>query len=490
MRTRVVIALLLGFITSPGLGQEPPTLRPGPHWTAAELRTLHGPYSERELKILVSKSSDRNPVESSSIATLGPDYVSLATEDGQTIIDTKLKRLLRVDRNAGTFRNNSLFAPVSFIQSELRNREVLRNAMLKSDLVGAAMPRLLKVFWTESELGAESNRQARIDLKQIDHDDGSVSVLYAGEIVAGWTPSRSSLTPEQAKGFSLFMQYNLKLHPRIRRAILANQKLPASIRFKRVQGEDEFEEVYRFRVLQQSAAAYPLSEELRPFYIAEKKDRFYRELVPIMVAAVLGQHGKGPKRLEDYVREARAAVGRNAVFEAWLTLMEGTLHYLPRNAFCQEGEPPSDSCLEAAVVEDMIGRDDRILVLRGALSQDQRTRNPEASLETLLRLSRKGVTRGYLLDVFAGNALSEAPQLEGKFGLDPADLISQGILKNPYLPNFYKELGDHFSRRNDLIRAFVCYDLGRSLPNREANDTLEQISAMEVDLERRFPEFF
>jgi len=490
MRTPVVIALLLSFITSPLLGQEPPVLRPGPHWTAAGLRTLHGPYSERELRILVSKSSDRNPAESSSIATLGPDYVSLATEDGQTIIDTKLKRLLQVDRKTGTFRNNSLFAPVTFIQSELRNRNVLRKAMLKSNFGEASMPRLLQVFWTESELGAETNRNAQLDLKQIDHEDGSVSVLYAGEIVAGWTPSRSSLTSEQAKRFGLFLQYNLKLHPRIRRAILAAQKLPAAIRYKRAQGEDTFEEVFRFRILQQAAAAYPLTEKLRPFYKAEKKDPFYRDLLPVMISAVLGQHGKGPKRLEDYVREARAAVARDALFEAWLTLMEGTLHYLPKNAFCQDGEQSSDSCLETAVVEEMIGRDDRILVLRGALSREQRTRNPEATLDTLLRLSRKGVTRGYLLDVFAGNALSEAPELEEKFGLDPAGLITKGILKNPYVPNFYKELGDHFTRRNELIRAYVCYDLGRSLPNRQANDTLEEISAMEVELERRFPEFF
>ncbi|MDJ0943645.1 MAG: hypothetical protein QNJ30_09280 [Kiloniellales bacterium] len=490
MRTPVLIALFLGAITSPVLGQEPQAPRPGPHWTAADLRNLHGPYNAREMRILVLKSSDRSPAETSSIATLGPDYVSLATEAGQTIIDTKLKRLLQVDRKAGTFRNDSLFAPVTFIQSELRNRSVLRNAMQRSQFGTDSVPKPLQVFWTESELGAETNREAKLDLEQIDHKDGSVSVLHAGEIVAGWKPSRSELTLEQAAAFGLLLQYNLKLHPRIRRALMQSGKLPAFIRYKRAQGNAFFEEEYRFRILQQPAAAYPLDEKLRPFHLSEKKDPFYRDLLPVMIDAVFSRHVEGPKSLEDYVREARAAVRRDALFEAWLTLMEGTLHYLPRTAFCNDGDPGSASCLDAEVVQDMIGRDDRILVLRGALSREQRTRNPEATVETLVRLSRKGVTRGYLLDVFAGNALSEAPELEAKFGLDPARLIAEGIRRNPYVPNFYKELGDHYARRNDLIRAFACYDLGRSLPNRQANDTLEEISAMEAELERLFPDFF
>ena len=209
-----------------------------------------------------------------------------------------------------------------------------------------------------------------------------------------------------------------------------------------------------------------------------------------MVGAAFGREGRGPTAFPSYLAAARAAIGRGALFEAWLTLMEATLHYLPHSAFCAEGTAGGSDCIGREVVQAVLLKDARVRELQTALALEQRANKPEEMIERLGRISRDGVSKGYLLDVFRGNALSQRPDLLETIGLDPEALISSGIRANPYVPSFYKDLGDHFARNLDFTRAFLCWDLGRSLPDGATNESLVQITELEAELERRFPEFF
>ncbi len=487
MRTLAVIALLLLSIIPPVQGQQ--ALRPGPHLTAEALHALHGPYDGLEIQLLVT-SSLGGAAEKTRVVSLGPDYLAVASEDGQTIFDTKFKRLIRVDREAKAFYNNSLFAPAAFVERELKKRANLRDAIQRAGITADKAPPNLKTFWIESDLGAEVDRDAPLDLERIDHEDGSVSVLFEGEVVATWSLSQIPLTLAQQQTLRLFMQYHLKLHPRLRRALLEKGKLPAQIRYQRFKGDRRMEESVRLALSQRRRAAYPLARDLSPRPEPRPDASFERELYPVMVAAAFGQQGAGPTVFPSYLAEARAAIGRGALFEAWLTLMEATLHYLPRSAFCPEGTAGGSECIGRQVVEEVLLKDERIRQLQTALALEQRAGKPEELIERLGRISRDGISKGYLLDVFRGNALSKRPDLTETYGLDPTALISSGILASPYVPSFYKDLGDHFARRLDFARAFLCWDLGRSLPDGATNESLFQINALEADLERRFPEFF
>ena len=487
MRTPAVIALLLLSIIPPVQAQQP--LRAGPHLTAEALHALHGPYDGLELQLLVTGSSGAE-AEKARVVTLGPDYLAVASEDGQTIIDTKLKRLLRIDREAKAFYNNSLFAPAAFVERELKKRIDLRDAILRAGVAAEKAPPNLKTFWIESDLGAEVDRDAPLALDRIDHDDGSVSVLFEGEVVASWSLSQIPLTSAQQQKLRLFMQYHLKLHPRLRRAMLAEGKLPARIRYKRFKGDRLLEESLRLALSQRRRAAYPLARDLEVRPEPRPDAAFGREVYPVMVAAAYGQQGQGPTAFPGYLAAARAAIGRGALFDAWLTLMEATLHYLPRSAFCPEGTAGGRDCIGRQVVQDVLLKDERIRELQTALALEQRSRESELMIERLGRISREGTSKAYLLDVFRGNALSQRPDLRETFALDPAALISQGIRKSPYVPSFYKDLGDHFARNLDFVRAFLCWDLGRALPQGATNESLLPITALEADLQKRFPDFF
>ena len=291
MRTPAVIALLLLSIIPPVQAQQP--LRAGPHLTAEALHVLHGPYDGLELQLLVTGSSGAE-AEKARVVTLGPDYLAVSSEDGQTIIDTKLKRLLRIDREAKVFYNNSLFAPAAFVERELKKRIDLRDAILRAGVAAEKAPPNLKTFWIESDLGAEVDRDAPLALDRIDHDDGSVSVLFEGEVVASWSLSQIPLTSAQQQKLRLFMQYHLKLHPRLRRAMLAEGKLPAQIRYKRFKGDQLLEESLRLALSQRRRAAYPLARDLEVRPEPRPDAAFGREVYPVMVAAAYGRQGQGP----------------------------------------------------------------------------------------------------------------------------------------------------------------------------------------------------
>lgn len=488
MRLIFAISLLLVTFGGSAAGQDRFLIPRGPHWTAAELRAVHGPSQERELQLLVTLASDQDVAERTSILALGPDYVSVVSESGQTIIDTKLRRLLQVDRKAGGFRNTSLYASVDFVQHLLEERTRLRETMTGAGV--GEVPDALKAFWIESHLGAESNRKAPLDLVQIDHEDGSASVLFEGEVVAIWQWSSVEITPERQRKFQLYLQYHLKLHPRIRQAILAKQRLPSRIRYKRLKGETSVEEDYRFQVSQRRPAAYPLAADLEPLPEIRPGEDFLREVYPLMLAAASGRHAEAPKTIDGYISDVRAAMDRGAMAEAWLTLMEATLHFQPGSPACAAGSPASAACIDGRVVQDVILRDESVGNLQAALALQLRGEQSERMFGQLYEASRKGLPKGYVIDVFLGNAASQRPGLAQEYGLDAVKLIAGGIRENPYVPAFYKDLGDHFARNLDFVRAYHCYDLGRALPDGAGHESLRLVSKRERELELAFPEFF
>lgn len=492
MRTKTAIPLVFLLFAAPGSAgaQGVPLIPPGPHWSAAELRAAHGAYESGELQILASLTTDQDPARKSSVVSLGPDYLSVSSESGQTIIDTKLKRLMQVDRKAKVFVNNSLYAPAAFVQQELRNRLNLRGGMERAGVTAEKLPDNLKTFWIESDLGAEAGEQGPPAFQRIDHEDGSVSILFEGDVVAFWKLSKTELSFAQTDTFRLFLQYHLKLHPRVRRAILAEKLLPERITYKRFRGKTKVEEDYRFRVLQRRPAAYPLARGLEPQIEARAGDTFHREVYPVMAAAVVESQDKGPLGFDAYLESARGAMGRGATFDAWLMLMEATLHHPQLSPFCGSTAEDHPGCFNQETVQNVLLKDARTRELQTALALKQRANQPERMLERLRLISRDGLSKGYMLDVFSGNTLSQRPDLKEQFPQDPAALIAAGIRRNPYVPTFYKDLGDHFARNRDFARAFICYDLGRALPDGGRHQKLQQISQQERDLERLFPDFF
>lgn len=206
MRLSLAISFLFFVFQSAAFGQDPELIPRGPHWSAAEFDAVHGPYDARELQILVTSLQGDGSRQSTSIVGLGPDYLSITSESGQTVIDTKLKRLLQVDAQSRRFQNNSLYASADFAKRVLAQRMAMRESMQRAGVEARRVPNSVKPFWVESQLGAERNPEAPLGLSQIDHDDGSKSVLYEGDVVAIWSWTSLELQPDQLHKLRLYLQ--------------------------------------------------------------------------------------------------------------------------------------------------------------------------------------------------------------------------------------------------------------------------------------------
>lgn len=489
MRLSLAISFLLFALQGAASAQDLQLIPRGPHWSAAEFNAVHGPYDARELQILVTSLPSNGGPESTSVVGLGPDYLSVTFESGQTVIDTKLKRLLQVDPQSRRFQNNSLYASADFAKRVLAQRAAMRESMQRAGVEASKIPKSVKPFWVESQLGAERNPQAPIGLSQIDHEDGSKSVLYEGDVVAIWSLTSLELQPGQLHKLRLYLQYYLKLHPRIRREILAESRLPARIRYKRIRGEAAVEEDHRFRLSSRRPARFPLSPDLKPIREAQTGGA-QKEILPTMLAAVAERHGKGPKPLARYVSEALAAFDRGAYMDAWLTLREAELHHHPRSPVCEAAGRSDDDCFDSRAAKEIELLDFQVRELLAALDLQDKPGQVETMIETLIEFSEADLSKGYMIKVLLGRALSQRPDLSLKHGLDAGELIASAIKKNPYVPIFYKDLGDHFARNYDFVRAYTYYDLGRALPGGSGSESLREVSRYETALEKALPDFF
>lgn len=249
------------------------------------------------------------------------------------------------------------------------------------------------------------------------------------------------------------------------------------------------EEDHRFRLSNRRPAKFPLAADLKPLQEAQSSGA-QREILPTMLAAVAGRHGRGPKPLARYVSEALAAFDRGAYTDAWLTLREAELHHHPRSPVCAAAGQQNDSCFDSRTAGEIELLDSQVRELLAALDLQEKPGQGEKMIEKLIEFSRADLSKSYMIKVLLGRALSQRPDLSQKHGLDAGELIASAIKKNPYVPVFYKDLGDHFARNYDFVRAYTYYDLGRSLPGDSGSESLREVFRYERSLEKALPDFF
>jgi hypothetical protein len=91
-----------------------------------------------------------------------------------------------------------------------------------------------------------------------------------------------------------------------------------------------------------------------------------------------------------------------------------------------------------------------------------------------------------MVDLMIANLLAQDRHRSG----EAYPLYIKVLRANPYIPSLYKDLGDHFMRGYEPIRAWTCYDLGRALAGRWEDDLLKHVDDYEANLLQHFPAFF
>jgi hypothetical protein len=418
-------------------------------------------------------------------ALIAADYVDIIESGRETLYDFRLRRRLDIDRANGTFASFSLYGDVAARRFQLY-KGVELGRVFAAESHQPELPLPLQRFWLESDVGLAVGAKP-LPITQQKTADGARRYRYEGKDVGFFQPSHYAVPATLQRSFERFLRLQLPIHPDILAVITLDGRLPQRLI---VIGLVDGERVPLGLVLKSAGrleADYPLPAKfaLRPLAgeATDAEALSLRRLLPTMVDAVSGRTGLAPRSLAEYRHAADQALGQGRGFAAMLLVSEAALQYGPIAGDCASGLGWAARCQRGDELNRVLANDPRAALFYKV--QTARSRDPAAVVAELQGLKRDDVADGYVVDAFLADRLSAAGKRQEAMGA-----FALALAGNPYLAGVYKELGDHYLRaaRSDL--AWICYDLGRSLPGRRSDDALAAVDAMEDQLAATYPAFF
>jgi hypothetical protein len=477
---RLTVALILALVPLAAGAAE----IAGPQLDAAALRAARHAAPGPQL-YLAFELRRGNAAPAPLSVFLGTDYVDIVEGGRETLYDFRLRRRLQIDRASGVFANFSLYGDVAFRRFELGKRRAIA-AMFGDSAGGDDVPLALRPFWIESDVGFSLGGKNEPAVEQRKLPDGAISFRVAKQEVALFAPASEAVPAELDKSFARFLRFDLPIHPQILSVIALDGRLPQRLVYVSDAGGTRHPVGLILRRALHRQADYPLPANFEPRPLAGQADDQealpLRGLLPLMLEAVAGKAGGGPRPLADYRRAADRALREGRSFAADLTLAEAVMQYGTDAVDCSIGASGAP-CHDPAELGRRFAADPRAAKLYQA--QTAEPKDPQAAVQLWASIKHDDVPNGYVVDAFLASRLSAAGHRDEAMGA-----FARALRGNPYLVAVYKELGDYFLRDSRSDLAWVCYDLGRALPGRDPHDPLATVDALERQLVQDYPEFF
>lgn len=453
-----------------------PTLLP------KQILALRGEETDQSQLQLVFDRTRDGEATAPVTAWIGADYFALIDGDRMTITDLRLRRRFIVDRRAGTLVNLSLYGDVMFRRIELVRRMEIATALIKSE-GHPELPEGLDPFWIESELGiAGTGKSGGVAEPRAAGD--TTQFFYKGKEVAAVTRGDVAVSADVSHSYGAFLR-TLPLHPSIAHWLDDNGHVPKQLSFiSEARGKTE-KIALVLRSAMPGAADFPmprrLSLVLLPWGTNDPDVGLLRDVLPRMGQAVMTADGNRATEIAD----DRVAIQRDFKdghkFAAALRLAELAMRWGRSATKCETAA--AGPCLSKAELDNELRDDPRSMAMFKATAiQD---RDPAKALAIWRGLDRSDVSNGYVVDIFLARLLSERGDRAGA-----AKAFNAAFAGDANIPALYRELGDHFARASRLDLAWLCYDLGRALPNREPPDALTGIDNIEQQLAATYPDLF
>jgi hypothetical protein len=484
---RVALAAFLCVAATGALAADaPPGAIANPTLLPRAILALRGEeWNQQQLRLSYDRTRGGTP-EAPLTVWVGADYFDVIDGPRQSIDDLRLRRRFVIDSDRKTLINLSLYGEVMFRRVELLRRLQIAEALSRQP-GHAALPDSLDRFWIESELGmtwrGRSEAPAIIDER---HQGNRVEFFHRGQEVASFEPGGRLVPDGLTHGFGAFLHNTLPLHPRIADALVASGQVPARLEFtSEASGKGE-RIVLTLRQAELARGAFPLPRHvslvLVPRGAGDPDAALMRQVLPDMINAISGQAQGGPRPVRAYRVAIDAAIRRGDVFEAALRLTELALQWGREAASCDPGDGEG-RCHPRREINRLLHADPRSSAMFKAAALEDTA--PDKAIEAWRRLDGQDVPGDYVVDVFLARLLSK----KGARGAAARSFMA-AFDGDPYLPVDYRELGNHFARVSRLDLAWLCYDLGRALPNRRSDDALAGIDEVEQEMVKTYPDLF
>ncbi|WP_306016876.1 hypothetical protein [Oceanicaulis sp. MMSF_3324] len=416
----------------------------------------------------------------------GPDWASWVTEQGaQMWLDINERALYAQARGQNDIVRTSLFA-------EARRHLDIYVALSEGgrrDVISFGNAGTFDRVWLEAATGVASQGGA---LSLTETEAGFIA-LYDDQLVfradygeADTQCDAPSIGPQQAASAMAWLPYVAPIHPEILARLSEEDRFPCAFSFVVYSPDSPAGRLERWTRVEADDAAMP---ELPPLpddaaVIPAGADRL-SQVMDAAQSALANAQDAAPD-LQDFFDESQSLQEDGDYAGALLVQIHETHHFGP----CPEASIGSDrlTCAYASALA-LQGREHEAFraLSRGldALAQD----NPAEAVDLIAPFIERDGHPGAAARLLTAKALIAWGRvgLQARPDLDPAQLLAEALIMDPYAPDAYWGLGQRYLAAGAPGPAWSLFDLGRQLPRPIDQTPLAQADLLEARMSELAP---
>ena len=394
--------------------------------------------------------------------TLWPSLLSVDDGKKNTVFDFNNRKIDILDAAHKTYEENSLYYEIGYRGAEFHNRLFMQEALKAA---GDITPEF-RTFQLETLFGLKNPEKKTPDalVKKTGPSSWNFNAPE-GDLVAQAQSGEAKVPLTLADSWRHFLIYGCSLHPSIMDFLVRDGRFPKSLTFQRLNvGESRR---VTLTLEKQEEAPAPDGAWRKSYRLTKDTDP---ELWALVEKASASRPPEAAETKNETVAFVEKASKQGHAFDAALACIECSL---------QTGLK-MDETLRLLVSQ--LKDDPNMQAFQVGLN----TRSPqeaEEAIKALQSIDRKGLTKGYVIDIMLGDAY----EADNK----PKEAIEsyfKALRANPLLAGPWKDLGDVYYDGYDMDLAWLCWDTGRRLyPN---HPILEGVTEQESSLVKACPEYF
>lgn len=406
------------------------------------------------------KVVDKNSTERSEPKlTLDKDFVSVVANNSEIIFDFANKRVLTVNSESKTYKDEDMHARVYFRISELQNRSAL------GGLLGSAGVKMdaFDAFDDQSSLAVVvPGLPEKVKIEKVE-SSGTVTFKRNGLDVARYSLSDLVVSEPERSALRRIIANMLPLHPEIRKDLVTQKTFPRTL-WLTCKNSIASDITYDCAKLSADGTPSDTLSKLGSYKVERDK-----ELAEIFSA--LDKLGPNPKLPEKQVvvENARQALNAGNALDAALIVLEYGLMTGQRDL------PEYKEILQSAAKDPQAAKFFSLIAPRSETEV-------KAAIQELKKMDRSKLSHGYFIDIMLANILWDS-------GDSTAIPIMKSVLaSHPLIVGVYHDLGKMYLQGWRMDTGWECFRIANKLVPEHSQMT--EIKELEKSLEADFPDFF